>query len=492
MLTYSFENYRGRLSSSAKKQSLYFQLYECIRADILNGTIAPNEKLPSKRALALHLGISTITVENAYAKLSDEGYVYSLAKKGFFASDILVASQVKNEKEITPFAQKNKSLHEKKTRPVPDNTIHLSATYTQPALFPFATWSRLVRRVLSERAEDIMRVSPPGGVEELRTAIANHLYEFRGMRVQPEQIVVGAGTEYLYSLIIQLLGYKNTFAVEDPGYSKIAQVYDLCNVRCVPVALDSQGMCIDGLDASGATIAHISPSHHFPTGRTTSIGRRYELLGWAAGAPNRYIIEDDYDAEFRLNGRIIPTLQSIDTIDRVIYLNTFTKTLSPTIRISYLVLPLSLTEQFYSKLGFYSNTVPTMNQYTLAMFMGEGHFESHINRLRRRYRAQKDAAVSCIQRESAFQDSLILEADAGLYFLLRLHTKKSDAELKAAALRRKLHISFLSEFYAHKDNVLLDEAAHTVIVNYASLLPDAIEKAIKKLAQALKASSRLQ
>ena len=333
-----------------------------------------------------------------------------------------------------------------------------------------------------------MQPPPVNGVAELREAIARHLYGFRGLSVSPDCIVVGAGTEYLYTLIIQLLGFQNTFAVEDPGYSKIARVYQACAVRCVPVPLDAQGINLTQLAESGANVAHISPSHHFPTGRTTTIGRRYELLRWAAAASDRYIIEDDCDAEFRLNGRTIPTLRSIDTTARVLYLNTFTKTLSPTIRISYLVLPAPLMAQFRQKLGFYASTVATMHQLTLALFMREGHFESHINRQRRRYRELKDHAVAAVRRQRALHDAAVLEADAGVYFLLRLPTTKSDAQLRNAARRYGLEIAFLSDYSALPADVSATatrELAHTVIVQYASLTPAALEEALHRLALAV-------
>lgn len=498
MLTYNLEKTRSDAKSHGSAQKLYVQLYDCIKSDILDGTLTKGERLPSKRELSQHLAVSVITVEAAYGKLVDEGYVHAEAKRGFFVADISAKEAILRPRTEADSAQQG--LQAPDAQPAPqtqlaqeaedalteksaanDGIIQLSAPKTPPELFPFATWSRLVRRVLSERADAIMQPPSANGSEALRSAVASHLYHFRGLHVQPEQVVIGAGTEYLYSLILQLLGFQNTIAVENPGYPKIARVYQAHNVRAVPVALDSQGICMSELLKSGANIAHISPSHHFPTGRTTSISRRYELLAWAAAADNRYIIEDDYDAEFRLNGRIIPTLASIDTIERVIYVNTFTKTLSPTLRISYMILPPALMKRFRTQLGFYANTVSAMQQHTLALFMQEGHFESHINRMRRYYREQKDRAVHQIQQTPGLKDAAILEADAGLYFLLRLSTTKSDQELKEAAMREGLAISCLSDFYAASTAEKRATEEHTVIVHYAGLSDQALSEAFARL-----------
>ena len=210
------------------------------------------------------------------------------------------------------------------------------------------------------------------------------------MDVSPEQIVVGAGTDYLYGLLIQLLGHDKIYGMEEPGYQKISEVYQSHNVLCLHIPLDRQGICIDKLNASGADIVHISPSHHFPTGIITPISRRYELLGWASASDSHYIIEDDYDCEFRFMGKPIPSLQSIDVMDKVIYMNTFTKTLASTIRISYMVLPKHLMARFQQNLGFYACTVSNFEQYTLTRFIQEGHFERHINRMRNFYHSQRD------------------------------------------------------------------------------------------------------
>ena len=454
MLTYSF--------SDIGSESLYEHLYGCIKNDILSGKLRPGIKLPSKRTFAKNLGISTITVENAYALLVSEGYAYSIPKKGYFVSDVNIsvpeAINSEDDERQEYFADFTSN-----------NTLH--------TLFPFTTWARLLRGVLSERQQQLMKKSPGGGIAQLRSAIAEHLYQFRGMRVQPSQIVIGSGTEYLYGLIIELLGHEKIFAVEDPGYGKIAKVYGANSVDLRYVPLDENGVDITALKESGADILHISPSHHFPTGIVMPISRRYELLSWAAEGETRYIIEDDYDSEFRLGGRPVPPLRSIDVTDKVIYMNTFTKSLAATIRISYMVLPRTLAELFYKKLGFYSCTVSNFEQYTLMEFINGGHFGNHINRLRRYYREARDALLKAVEDDPALSGVEILEKDSGLHFLMRLDTDKADDELIRQAHRLGINISCLSQYYHNTEKA----PKGIIVINYSGIEKEKIPEAVRLL-----------
>lgn len=459
MLTYSFEN-KG-------SDSLYEYLYKQIKADIVNGTLAPDEKLPSKRSLAKHLSISTITVENAYNQLTAEGYLYSVAKSGFYVSDITSYKPVSSDKP-----QRTPLTSDAHTDYFADFVNNSTTTDT----FPFATWTRLLRETMSEHADKLMERSPSAGIMELRSAIADYLYQFRGMSVEPEQIIVGAGTEYLYGLLIQLLGRDKIYAVEDPGYQKITKIYQSNEVNCVPISLDSQGIPVNRLLSSGADILHISPAHHFPTGIVTPISRRYEILSWAASG-ERYIIEDDYDSEFRLQGKPIPSLYSIDSSDKVIYINTFSKSLTSTIRISYMVLPKPLLTRYNEELSFYSCTVSNFEQYTLAKFIEKGHLEKHINRMRNYYRNLRDAILTCIEKHPSFSRTTILEKDAGLHFLLKMDTRISDSELIAKAADQGIHISCLNQYFAAPQ----EKDSHTIIINYSGIQLQDIEEAIRRL-----------
>jgi len=464
MLTYSFEN-KG-------SDSLYEYLYKQIKSDIENGTLLSDEKLPSKRALAKHLSISTITVENAYNQLCAEGYLYSVPKSGFYVSDISSRKPMTAAKPPRTISSEPVA-----TEYFADFVNNSTSTDT----FPFSTWTKLLRETMSEYADALMMRSPSAGIMELRNAIADYLYQFRGMSVEPEQIIVGAGTEYLYSLIIQLLGREKLYAVEDPGYQKISKIYQANNVSYIPISLDSHGIMVNKLRASGADILHISPAHHFPTGMVTPVSRRYEILSWAATG-ERYIIEDDYDSEFRLQGKPIPPLYSIDAAEKVIYINTFSKSLTSTIRISYMVLPKHLLERYHKELSFYSCTVSNFEQYTLSKFIEKGHLEKHINRMRNYYRNLRNTMLTCIKNAPGEPNITILEEDAGLHFLLKVKTTMSDAELISKAAAQGIHISCLNQYYAAPPQ----KDSHTIIINYSGIQTSNITEAINRLFTAIK------
>ena len=477
MLTYSF--------AGTGSDSLYEHLYKCIRNDILCGNLSMGEKLPSKRNFAKNLGISTITVENAYAQLIAEGYIYSIPKKGYFVSDIHTILPVE---QMHPFEKNNGSSSSIDSPSMIQNadteeSLHFAVDFTSnqtdSEYFPFSIWSKLIRELLSDSQQKLMINPPCGGTLELREAIARHLKDFHGLHISPEQIIIGAGTEYLYGILIQLLGFEKKYAIEDPGYHKIAKIYNSHNVDCDYIAMDDSGIRISELEEKNIDVIHISPSHQFPTGITMPIGRRYELLGWASKVPSRYIIEDDYDSEFRLTGQPIPTLQSIDVLEKVIYINTFTKTLASTVRISYMVLPPQLLEQFRQQLGFYSCTVSNFEQYTLAEFIRRGHFEKHINRMRNFYRTKRDTLVQCIQDSPLGEKVKILGADAGLHFLMRLDTSLGDAELAERAAAQGVRISCLSQ-YCHD----AERDAGTVIVNYSGLESEQMGMVVERLYRA--------
>ena len=459
MLTYSFVD----LGSD----SLYEHLYKCIKNDIMSGQLKSGDKLPSKRSFAKNLDISTITVENAYAQLMAEGYIYSLPKRGYFVSEVKTFSE-KQPERVRQLPEKPK-----------EETCFADfiSNRTSHANFPFSIWAKLTREVLAGEDSTLLLPPPAGGIMELRKAIADHLYQFRGIDVSPEQIIIGAGTEYLYGLLIQLFGNEAVYAIEDPGYQKIAQIYTSHGVDLCYIPMDEGGVCTGVLEDSGADILHLSPSDHFPTGRVTPISRRYELLGWASKSDGRYIIEDDYDSEFRLLGRPIPALQSIDVMDKVIYMNTFSKSLSSTIRISYMVLPQKLLKQFYEKLGFYSCTVSNFEQYTLARFISGGYFEKHINRMRNYYRNQRDILLESIRKSPLAGKIKIKEENSGLHFLMELQTEMPDDLLEEKAGRMGLRISCLSRYYHQPEQA----KQHVLVLNYSGIDREKMAEAIEIL-----------
>lgn len=474
MLTYSFEHMQGK--------SLYEHLYRCIRQDILSGKLSPGEKLPSKRALARNLGISVVTVEGAYNQLLAEGYCASKPRRGFFVLPVPVSAP-----PVQAVVGEMRSAEDafQQHKPV----IDLTASRMQAADFPFATWSRLMRQTLAGNAEELLAPSPGAGILELRQAIAGHLQSFRGLNVSPEQIVMGAGTEYLYTLLIQFFGRDKKYCLEDPGYERIRQIYRANGADYACIGLDGQGICLPELRAAGAEILHISPSHHFPTGIVMPVSRRYDLLGWVSEQEGRYIIEDDYDSEFRLQGRPIPTLMESDRHDRVIYMNTFSKSLTPTIRISYMVLPPALTEPFRQKMGCYSCTVANFEQYTLARFIGEGYFEKHINRMRTTYRRRREKFMELLQASALREYVTLIEHGSGLHLLLRLAVNMPDKVLQEKLRAAGVRIRALGEYY---DGEVPASADHVFVLNYANLEERAMKLALDILGQSLSVGGRFE
>ena len=450
MLTYELKKSPG--------VPLYEALYRCIRGDILAGRLAPGQKLPSKRALAQNLEVSKITVEGAYGQLLAEGYIRAQEKVGYFVEDI--------PQTIPKAAAAVPAAVEPEKRPLLD----LSGSGTEK--FPFSVWSRLQREVMLDYGEKLLLPLPNQGIAPLRRAIAEHLAAFRAMTVDPDNILIGAGTDFLYNLLIQLLGRDKTYAVEDPGYGKIHKIYAAGGVKCISVPMDHEGVLPGALE--NAQVLHLSPAHHFPTGLVTSVMRRQELLGWAQNCGG-YIIEDDYDSEFRFDAHPKPTMQSLDRSGRVIYMNTFSKSLAPSIRISYMVLPPELMAKFRESLGFYSCTVSSFEQYTLARFLSRGYFEKHINRMRKYYKSRRNQVLSALSRCSFADKLTIREEDAGLHFLLQVDTSMTDEELTAYCEVRGIRVRTLSSYY----HLPIPESdRHCLMINYAGLNQEDLEQVL--------------
>ena len=458
MLTYDLEQ-RGKLAR-------YDYLYRRIKEDILAGRLAAGEKLPSKRALAAHLGTAVVTVENAYAQLLAEGYLLSREKRGYYVCPVEHSAEPPPPESVP---QEEVPLRWR---------LDLRGSGGGAEGFPFSVWARLTRRVLSERGEELLRAVPHSGAPALRQALARHLYRFRGMSVDPERIVVGAGTEYLYNLIVQLLGRDLVYGLEDPGYSKAQRVYSLNGARCLSLPVDGQGVPPEALAAAdGLQVAHLSPNHQFPTGAVTPIARRQGTLRWAMGG-ERYVIEDDYDSEFRFTGRPIPTLQSIDRAGRVLYVNTFSRTLAPSLRVSYLVLPETLLARYRERLGFYASTVPAIEQHTLALFLEEGYFDAHLNRMRVVYRNRRDRVIAAVRSSPLAGRCRIAGAQAGLHLLLELGTRRPDKELAARAEEAGIALSFLTDFQRLPGRA----APHTLVLHYPGIDLERLPWGLEQLA----------
>lgn len=476
--------------------SRYDYLYRCIRHDIAHGNISPDEKLPSKRALARNLGVSVITVEAAYAQLIAEGYVRAEERRGYFACELSPvarggrqggarnrgnartggvsggaagqrgfasegatgrhAASPDSDAAQSPAASSARRLaslrfpaHTLGDSPFSDSagdpmTFAPSSGAAATALFPYQTWARVMRRTLTEESSaTLAEAALAAGSPRLRRAIASYLREYRGMEVPAERIVIAAGSQTLYQLIVQLLGRERTFATECPGYPLLGRIYGAQNVHCASIPLSAGGIDIAALRESGASVAHVMPAHQFPTGIVMSAACRRDLLNWsrtdearafsAAGPRGRFIVEDDYDAEFRMSGRPIAPLSSVDVAGRVIYLNSFTKSLGAAFRIAYMALPEELAVQFELNLGFYSNTVSPLEQLALARFIEQGHYERHVNRLRTYAKQLQDELVRRVRESSLAKEVSFEGLDRGLYFSMRV---RKSAQVRAVGALR--------------------------------------------------------
>lgn len=459
MLTYNMED--------RQELSLYDYLYRCIKNDILSGRIPVGEKLPSKRSLAKHLDVSVITVENAYAQLLLEGYITSFEKKGYFVNDIgsapsascLIKPKPEEEFEYAYFAD-------------------LKSNRIRRNRFPFSTWAKLLRDTLSERPEQLLKTVPYNGVYELRLALAEFLHEFRGMQVLPSQIVICSGTDSMYGRLFCLLD-DATWAVENIGSQKITGLYDMYHAKWKSVPRDEYGVDMNSLYESGCNVVHVSPAQHFPIGTVMPVKRRTELLEWA-DRKGYYIIEDDYDSEFWYQGKPAPTLYSLDGNGRVIYFNTFSKTLIPSLRISYMVLPYELAQRYEEGLSFYSGTVPSMEQYALARFISEGYFERHINHMRNYFKSQRGSLFEAVKESPLGGISHIYENSSGTYFLLELDTKLADKELVTRIREKDINVACTSEYMAqpHGDT-------HTLVINYCGVYAERIKETVQRIWEAI-------
>ncbi|HHX36591.1 MAG TPA: PLP-dependent aminotransferase family protein [Clostridiaceae bacterium] len=480
MLTYPLEK-RG-------KMPLYQYLYQCIRDDIIAGNLAKGSKLPSKRELAQNLNVSVITVQNAYEELQIEGYITSMERRGFYVlrdeSGIpVIPHRTGTALAITEQTPDQQTAVGKKTPPPAD----LTGKNCLPQDFPYTSWARTMRAVLKDNPPELLEAPPSKGLRPLRAAIAKHLWAYRGIQTAPERIVVGSGAEHLYGMIVTLLGRNLLYATEDPGYQKFRKLINNQGADVVAVPIDHDGLRCDQLKASGADVVHLSPAHHFPTGTVMTLGRRRELLQWGhADTANRWFIEDDYDCELRLRGRPVSTLYALNQGHQVIYMNTFSCTLSPAMRIAYLVLPDELIETYERTCGYYTCTVPVLEQLTLARFIEQGDFGRHINRARTAGRNRRSSLLHTIRQSELSKIATIDEKDAGLHFLLRLHgtyDQTARDQLRCAIAARGIAIKFLDD-YRHNANRSPGEPL-TIVMNYSNLAPKDYKETITKLADAI-------
>ena len=421
---------------AASDVPLYEQLYRSLAAEMRTGTVPAGTRMPGKRRLAAELSVSVNTVDAAYQMLAAEGYLEARERSGFYVQEYLALP------ESAAPAAPPKAEAVPKQRPI---RYDLSTRGVDPGLFPFRTWARLQKELLYSSPELLTHGDAQGDLT-LRQALAGYLEEYRGVRCGAHQIVVGAGLEYLLGLLAPLL--PGSAAVENPGYPRAKQVLENNGVACCCLPVDEDGLSIRALSDSGAAVCYVTPSHQFPTGVTMPAGRRAELLHWAARCPGRrYIIEDDYDSEFRFDTRPLPSLQGMAGADGpVVYLSTCSRSLAPSIRIAYMVLPEQLLPAWHAKYRLYSGTVSRFEQQTLARFITGGYFTRHLARERVAYKARRDALTAALQEAFAPEELHLTGLHTGLHLLAELRDPPSDDALRAAAEAEGVRISLLSDY----------------------------------------------
>ncbi len=447
---------------------LYEQIYHYIKEEICSGRLGCGEKLPSTRALAKHLDVSRSTVETAYEQLLSEGYIETIPCKGVYVSELeglyrhVVDQEKREEKRI-----QNRKTYRYDFSP---NGIDLQS-------FPYNTWRKISREVLNNTETELLKSGESQGEATLRYAIQKYLYQSRGVNCEIEQIVVGAGNEYLLMLLGMILGTKKKVAFENPTYKRAYRLFEKLSYTVTTVDMDKYGMKVDQLRASEADMAYVMPSHQYPLGIVMPIKRRTELLRWASEVEGRYIIEDDYDSEFRYKGKPIPALQGYDIDSKVIYLGTFSRAIAPAIRVSYMVLPTTLVETYRKQCEFLSCTVPKMDQMILQKFMETGSFERHLNKMRAIYKNRRDVLLSNLKPLAG--KCQITGEHAGVHLLLRFVNRKTEQELIELAEQHNIKVYGLSTY----DTEHREEEGATILLGFANLKEEDIIEATKLLCE---------
>ncbi len=443
-------NFTIELEQNGKKP-LYTQIYEHIADEIRNGRLEENERVPSKKALSAHLGVSVNTVETAYEILAQEGYLRPVPRSGYYARRV-----------IAPQLSPTTTVFEEK--PTKNYAADFRTAGADVSSFPYSTWIKLSKEVMYQNPELLNHGGFKGDIE-LRDSIAKYLREFRGVHCSSSQIITGAGIEYLVMLLCGLSGSERIFAIEDPGYEKIDLILKNSGRKVRYVPLDEKGISVKELERSGADTVYITPSHQFPSGTVMPIDRREELLRWADEKPGRYIIEDDINCEFCFLKRPHTAVQGIYGSEKVIYLNTFSRVLAPSVRIAYMVLPPLLLRLFEKKFSRYASTVPRFEQRTLARFISENYLSRHLNRVKNIYRKRRDTLI-----EAALSSDFPIEISgekAGLHLVLK---SPAASEILKKAAENNIKLYSLDDYYFTPR----EKPSNAIVAGYAGTTPEEI------------------
>ncbi|BCN31463.1 MocR-like pyridoxine biosynthesis transcription factor PdxR [Anaeromicropila herbilytica] len=465
---------------STSATPLYEQIYQYIKLEIINGSLNFHTKLPSTRGLATHLSVSRNTIDMAYGQLLSEGYIESIEKRGYYVSQISNMTHITTTKDRNNNVIKNIMDDSKKENIYTSYLYNFSPFTIDLESFPYNTWRKLSKNCLNDNNRDLFLLGMNQGDDNLRSSITKYLHQSRGVNCNKEQIIIGAGVDYLLQLLAQLIPTKTQIAMENPTYKRAYKIFTGLNYSVAPISLDSSGISMEELKDSDANIVYVTPSHQYPLGVVMPINRRLELLNWSNEYPNRYIIEDDHDSEFRYIGKPIPSLQGMDSNENVIYIGTFSRAIAPAIRIGYMVLPHPLLELYKEKLTHYSCTVSRVDQSILTGFIEGGYFERHLNKMRKVYKAKHDTLMNALK---IFEGSIKIHGEnAGLHLIIQFFIPISESQLIDMAKENKIKLYGLSEHYITPPK----DAPPTILLGYANLSETEIEKGVELLYHSLK------
>lgn len=452
---------------------LYEQIYEYIADEIREGKLLAGEKLPSTRCLAEYLQVARSTVELAYEQLLSEGYIESVPYKGYYICRVEDLYRIGVKEESAYLRQEEGKEKDAAWE------IDFSPNAVDMSRFPFAVWRKINREILSGDRQELFALGDARGDLELRRTICRYLHSSRGVNASPEQVIVGAGNDYLLLLLQYILGRNICAAFENPSYRRAYRIFSSFAARTVTVPSDEGGIRVDGLLKAGANVAYVMPSHQYPTGRIMPIGRRIELLRWAALAKDRFVVEDDYDSEFRYRGKPVPSLQASDSAGKVIYIGSFSKAIAPAIRISFMVLPPALLAEYERSCGFFSSTVSRLDQTILNEFIQSGAFERHLNKMRKLYREKHDILLEELK---PFLNRYRLSGEyAGLHVLLTSRSQAREEDLIGKAAEKGVRIYGLKEAAL----VPFEPSYATILLGYAGLDRDKIKEGVRRLKEVL-------
>lgn len=472
--------------TDTEEKCLYQQIYEYIRDEIRQGKLLTGEKLPSTRSLAEYLQVARSTVDFAYGQLVAEGYLEARPCKGYFVSQVEDLLHFSSEEQVTYPEESRIKSDEDENALEGEAAFPVQYDFSPHAIslkdFPYATWKKITKNILVDANSEMFALGDAQGDIQLRETISRYLHSSRGVNCQPEQIIIGAGTDYLFMLLEKILGRHVTIAMEDPTYKRAYRIFQSFAYEIEAIPVDAYGMDVAKLSETKARVAYVMPSHQYPTGVVMPIGRRMELLKWAGKRGDRYLIEDDYDSEFRYKGKPIPSLQASDRNGRVIYMGTFSKSIAPAIRAGYMVLPFSLLKAYKENCGFYACTVSRIDQRILNEFIKDGYFERYLNKMRKIYRDRHDFLIS--QLSSFEKEFTVSGENAGLHLLLTSRSHIPEKELLRAALAEGVKLYGISDACMSRTKGTDIVFGGTVLLGYGAMEKPGLLKGIEALKKA--------